>query len=257
MNENELFEKYIKEFRGIITNLCEYLNISTNSLANRSLLTQSTLNNIVNGKSKNPKLSSLISIANGLDIELNDLLYYVDKSVGITTRRKRRLRNDNFEMNEKREKVDELLELSLLNFIQCELLNSKVPIYLIGNKKEISPTIEKLKDVHQKITYNNLLLLRENNGFIEKFFYENPNINIEYIKNFMKTDLINNCKLFTLYDQIQFPASFLFLNIDYLSFLIILDYLIKKDERKNVNLIDINNIFVESNIRKKIIGEYL
>lgn len=47
-------------------------NISVNKLATMSLLTQSTLNNIVNNHTKDIKLQTLIRICDGLDISLSE-----------------------------------------------------------------------------------------------------------------------------------------------------------------------------------------
>lgn len=47
-------------------------NISVNKLANICYLTQSTVDSLVNGKSKNPKLLTIVRICDGLDIKLKD-----------------------------------------------------------------------------------------------------------------------------------------------------------------------------------------
>ncbi len=53
-----------------ILDLCQENNISINKLANLSGITQSTLNSIVNGESKNPQLKTVVKICYGLDISL-------------------------------------------------------------------------------------------------------------------------------------------------------------------------------------------
>lgn len=53
-----------------ILDLCQENNISINKLANLSGITQSTLNSIVNGESKNPQLKTIVKICYGLDISL-------------------------------------------------------------------------------------------------------------------------------------------------------------------------------------------
>ena len=53
-----------------ILNLCQENNISVNKLANLSAITQSTLNSIVNGESKNPQLNTIAKICYGLNISL-------------------------------------------------------------------------------------------------------------------------------------------------------------------------------------------
>ena len=47
-------------------------DISLNKLANICCLTQSTVDSLVNGKSKNPKLLTIIRICDGLNIKLKD-----------------------------------------------------------------------------------------------------------------------------------------------------------------------------------------
>jgi len=52
--------------------ICKERNISVNKLANMSLLTQSTVEHLVNGDSKNPKLLTIIRICDGLDMSLQE-----------------------------------------------------------------------------------------------------------------------------------------------------------------------------------------
>ena len=55
-----------------ILKICDEKNLSVNQLANMSCLTQSTLQNIVGGSSKNPKLLTIIRICEGLHMDLKD-----------------------------------------------------------------------------------------------------------------------------------------------------------------------------------------
>ena len=55
-----------------ITKICNERNISVNKLANISCLTQSTVEHLVNGDSKNPKLLTIIRICDGLDMTLHE-----------------------------------------------------------------------------------------------------------------------------------------------------------------------------------------
>jgi len=57
-----------------IQSLCDEKDLSINRLALRSELTQSTVNSIIQGESKNPQLRTLIKIANGLDMPVSELL---------------------------------------------------------------------------------------------------------------------------------------------------------------------------------------
>lgn len=47
-------------------------NISVNKLASISCLTQSAIDSLVNGKSKNPKLLTIERLCDGLNIKIND-----------------------------------------------------------------------------------------------------------------------------------------------------------------------------------------
>lgn len=51
---------------------CKMRDISINHLANISGITQSTLNNIVHGSSKNPTVSTVKKICDGLEISMVD-----------------------------------------------------------------------------------------------------------------------------------------------------------------------------------------
>ncbi len=55
-----------------IQKICSTYNITPNKLANICCLTQSTVQNLVAGKSKNPKLLTIIRICEGLNITLKD-----------------------------------------------------------------------------------------------------------------------------------------------------------------------------------------
>ena len=55
-----------------LNKICIERNISVNKLANISLLTQSTVQHLVNGDSKNPKLLTIIRICDGLDMTLHE-----------------------------------------------------------------------------------------------------------------------------------------------------------------------------------------
>lgn len=55
-----------------IDKICKERNISVNKLASMSLLTQSTVEHLVNGDSKNPKLLTIIRICDGLGMTLHE-----------------------------------------------------------------------------------------------------------------------------------------------------------------------------------------
>ena len=57
-----------------LTRLCIEKNITINKLATLSGITQSTVDNIIKGKTKNPKLKTLHKLAIGLDMTVSELL---------------------------------------------------------------------------------------------------------------------------------------------------------------------------------------
>lgn len=57
-----------------LTQLCEEWNITINKLATLSGITQSTVENIMAGKTKNPKLKTLHKLAIGLNMTVSELL---------------------------------------------------------------------------------------------------------------------------------------------------------------------------------------
>ena len=54
--------------------LCEERNITINKLATLSGITQSTVDNLMRGKTKNPKLKTLHKLAIGLGMTVSELL---------------------------------------------------------------------------------------------------------------------------------------------------------------------------------------
>lgn len=57
-----------------LTDLCNKKNITINRLATLSGITQSTVDNLMKGKTKNPKLKTLHKLAIGLDMTVSQLL---------------------------------------------------------------------------------------------------------------------------------------------------------------------------------------
>lgn len=57
-----------------LTELCSQRNITINKLATLSGITQSTVDNLMRGKTKNPKLKTLHKLAIGLDMTVSELL---------------------------------------------------------------------------------------------------------------------------------------------------------------------------------------
>lgn len=55
-----------------IITLCEEKEITINKLATLSGITQSTLNSIVKGESKNPSLMTIKKVCSGLNISINN-----------------------------------------------------------------------------------------------------------------------------------------------------------------------------------------
>lgn len=65
---------YADAIRKRLTDICKERRITTNQLATLSGITQSTINDLVTGKTKNPKLKTLHKIAVGLDMTVSELL---------------------------------------------------------------------------------------------------------------------------------------------------------------------------------------
>ena len=63
--------------------LCQDNNISINKLALSACITQSTLNSIVQGESKNPKISTLAKIANVSGLTLSQFLEGIERESDI------------------------------------------------------------------------------------------------------------------------------------------------------------------------------
>ncbi len=57
-----------------LTELCSEKNITINKLATLSGITQSTVDNLMRGKTQNPKLKTLHKLAIGLDMTVSELL---------------------------------------------------------------------------------------------------------------------------------------------------------------------------------------
>jgi len=57
-----------------LTTLCKERKITVNKLATLSGITQSTVENIMSGKTKNPKLKTLHKLAIGLNMSVSELL---------------------------------------------------------------------------------------------------------------------------------------------------------------------------------------
>ena len=57
-----------------LTELCNERNITINKLATLSGITQSTVENLMKGKTKNPKLKTLHKLAIGLNMTVSELL---------------------------------------------------------------------------------------------------------------------------------------------------------------------------------------
>ena len=55
-----------------ILKICDEKDISINKLSSICCITQSTIQSLIDGKSKNPKLLTIIRICEGLDITLKE-----------------------------------------------------------------------------------------------------------------------------------------------------------------------------------------
>lgn len=69
-----------------IMTLCKEHNMSINKLALTACITQSTLNSIVQGESKNPKISTLAKIAHVFGLTLSQFLEGLEQETDILER---------------------------------------------------------------------------------------------------------------------------------------------------------------------------
>ena len=63
--------------------ICEERNITINKLATLSGITQSTVDNLMKGKTRNPKLKTLHKLAIGLDMTVSELLDFPEMNESI------------------------------------------------------------------------------------------------------------------------------------------------------------------------------
>lgn len=61
-----------------LTDICQERKITINQLANLSEITQSTIQDLMTGKTKNPKLKTLHRIAVGLNMTVSELLDFYE-----------------------------------------------------------------------------------------------------------------------------------------------------------------------------------
>lgn len=66
-----------------ILSLCEENHMSVNKLATNACITQSTLNSIVQGESKNPKISTLAKVAHVFGLTLSQFLDGIESETDI------------------------------------------------------------------------------------------------------------------------------------------------------------------------------
>lgn len=76
MTSNEWVSLRIKQ-------LCQKHNISINKLALNACITQSTLNSIIQGESKNPKISTLAKISHVFGLTLSQFLDGIEQESDI------------------------------------------------------------------------------------------------------------------------------------------------------------------------------
>lgn len=72
--KEELYMTYSDVIIKRLTALCKERNITINRLATLSGITQSTVENLMKGKTRNPKLKTLHKLAIGLDMTVSELL---------------------------------------------------------------------------------------------------------------------------------------------------------------------------------------
>ena len=68
-----------------LSDLCADRGITINRLATLSGITQSTINSMMNGETKNPKLKTLRKIAIGLNMTVSELLDFPEMNENVLT----------------------------------------------------------------------------------------------------------------------------------------------------------------------------
>lgn len=66
-----------------LTEICENRHVTVNKLATLSGITQSTMQDLMTGKTKNPKLKTLHKIAVGLSMTVSELLDFEELNESI------------------------------------------------------------------------------------------------------------------------------------------------------------------------------
>lgn len=74
-----------------LTDLCVERGITTNKLATLSGITQSTLNSMMRGETKNPKLKTLRKIAMGFNMTVSELLDFPEMNENLFGKIKKRI----------------------------------------------------------------------------------------------------------------------------------------------------------------------
>lgn len=74
---------YSDAIRKRLTNICKEKNITTNKLATLAGITQSTIQDLMTGKTTNPKLKTLHKIAVGLNMTVSELLDFPEMNESI------------------------------------------------------------------------------------------------------------------------------------------------------------------------------
>ncbi len=67
---------YSDVIRKRLSDLCQERRITVNKLATLSGITQSTVENLMSGKTRNPKLKTLHKLAIGLNMTVSELLNF-------------------------------------------------------------------------------------------------------------------------------------------------------------------------------------
>lgn len=74
---------YSKAIIKRLTEICEERHITVNKLATLAGITQSTMQDLMTGKTKNPKLKTLHKIAVGLNMTVSELLDFKELNESI------------------------------------------------------------------------------------------------------------------------------------------------------------------------------
>ncbi len=259
--DRETENKYILALKEVINDFCYIYDISINKLANDSLLTQSTVENILMNKSMNPKILTLLSISNGLNISLSDFFYYIERKMGIIQKRKIRKNSNNFEFFFKGSNKQDFLEIVMVNYVRAKINDIIIPFYVVGSVPDKEDFLQQINSYFFDTDLSDFQAMKQQRRILYDYF-QNRNVGdvIIDIKAYFLNVFLKSLIFYDKNQKITFPSDIYFVNTtNFLQYIILLDQFISKDERKKIDYIGANYVYLEKNnlLIDNIFEEYL